>query len=81
MDTYTESNPLPMRIPATDPPVKGDHVDIGVWAGGWRYMTDADRMRHERMPAEDRATYARVFEDQGAAMAELEAHIEAEKER
>lgn len=47
---YTESNPLPMRLNATEPPVSGDYIDIGVWPGGWRFWTDRDRRRFERLP-------------------------------
>lgn len=72
MTNYTESNPLPMRFPATNPPVAGDHVDIGVWAGGWRFMTDADRARFEAMPVagdHGQDAHRRAFEGQARELA------------
>jgi hypothetical protein len=67
---FNEEQPLPMRIPVSDPPVAGDHVDIGVWPGGWRFMRDADRERFERLSTDDQALYLSVFEGQAAALAD-----------
>jgi hypothetical protein len=70
MTNFTESNPLPMRYPATTPPVAGDHVDIGVWPNGWRFITDADRARFERMDADRQAEFRRAFDAQATAITE-----------
>lgn len=70
MQEFTESSPLPMRYPATEPPVKGDHIDIGVWPNGWRFMTTSDRLRFERMSEAEQTSYRRSFDLQGEAIAE-----------
>jgi hypothetical protein len=70
MQTFTESAPLPMRIPATTPPVAGDHIDIGVWPNGWRFMADRDAARFARLTPTERETYRSMFDRQAAALAE-----------
>lgn len=62
MSGYSSSNPLPMRFPATNPPVKGDHIDIGVWPEGWRFMRLQDRQRWEALPADDREMFQAAFD-------------------
>jgi hypothetical protein len=70
MQTFTETSPLPMRFPATTPPVKGDHIDIGVWPNGWRFLAPRDAERFNRLTESDRATYRSAFDGQAAALAE-----------
>jgi hypothetical protein len=67
---FTMGEPLPMRIPATTPPVKDDHIDIGVWPNGWRFMRETDRLRFERLSDGEQAEYRRLFEGQAKALAE-----------
>lgn len=69
-DTYSAINPLPVRFPATHPPVKGDHIDIGVWPNGWQFMTQRDRIRFEQLPEDERAQYRSAFEGQASALAD-----------
>lgn len=59
---FSEENPLPIRHPVTDPPVKGEHVDIGVWPDGWRFLTSSDRARFERLSDDEQALYRRAFD-------------------
>ena len=78
MHEFTESNPLPMRIPATHPPVAGDHIDVGVWPGGWRFLTQRDRLRFDALDAADGISQSMmrgIFDAQAAALAERDAPI------
>jgi hypothetical protein len=59
---YDSENPLPMRFPATNPPTAGDHIDIGVWPGGWRFMRNADRERFEDLSEAEQAEQRRAFD-------------------
>lgn len=62
MSGYSSSNPLPMRFPATHPPIAGDHIDIGVWPNGWRFLQERDRERWEALPADDREMLQVAFD-------------------
>jgi hypothetical protein len=69
MTAFTSAAPLPMRFPATNPPVAGDHIDIGVWPNGWRFMTTRDRIRFDQLPADVQAEYRSAFDAQGRELA------------
>lgn len=60
--TYTEHSPLPMRFPATTPPVAGDHIDVYVWPGGWRFIRSQDRDRFEALPQAEQNEYLAAFD-------------------
>ena len=62
MGAYSALNPLPMRFPATHPPIAGDHIDIGVWPDGWQFMTQRDRLRCEQLPEDEREMLMRAFD-------------------
>ena len=56
--------PLPMRFPATRPPIAGDHIDVTITPEGWSFITTADRERFEALPAGERLELRRAFAGQ-----------------
>lgn len=65
---FTSENPLPMRFPATNPPIAGDFIDIEVWPGGWRFMLGSDRARFERLSIDEQAEQRAAFDLTAAAL-------------
>ena len=69
MTTFTEDRPLPMRWPVPPTPTtSGGHIDIGLWPGGWKFLTQQDREAFEALRPDDRMAYARAFEDAAATV-------------
>lgn len=72
--------PLPMRFPVPIDGssgkraraegrelVRGEYIDVRVDADGWRFITPADQLTFDQLPAGDRLEYRRAF----AAQVEL----------
>lgn len=56
--------PLPMRFPATKPPVEGDHIDVQIDREGWSFKTPAGRERFLSLSSADRLELRKAFEAQ-----------------